>query len=77
MLIDDFFKTGLSVSYDRVLEVTKILYENLHQSYTKYGFLFPRILKKNLFSVWLKDNIDMNPEANSTKRKEKIFQAMR
>ena len=67
MLIDDFFKTGLCVSYDRVLELTKILYENLHQAYTKYGCFFPRILKKNLFSVWLKDNIDVNPKANFVK----------
>ena len=66
-LIDGFFKIGLSVSYDRVLEVTKIMYQNLHQAYTTHGCFFPRILKKKLFSVWLKDNVDVNPKANFAK----------
>ena len=66
-LIDGFFKTGLIVSYDRVLELTKILYENLQEAYSKYGCFFPSILKKGLFSVWLKDNIDVNPKANFAK----------
>ena len=66
-LIDGFFKAGLSVSYDRVLEVTKTLYHNLQEAYLKHGCFFPKILKKNLFSVWLKDNIDVNPKANFAK----------
>ena len=66
-LIDSLSKIGQSISYDRVLEVTKILYQNLHQAYIKHGCFFPRILRKNLFSVWLKDNIDVNPKANFAK----------
>ena len=31
------------------------------------GASFPSILKKGLFSVWLKDNIDVNPKANFAK----------
>ena len=67
MLIDSLFKTGVSVSYDRVLEITKNMYHNLHKSYTEYGCFFPRLLKKYLFSVWLKDNVDVNPKANFVK----------
>ena len=66
-LIDGFFKIGFSVSYDCVLELTKNLYQNLHEAYSKHGCFFPRILKQKLFSVWLKDNIDVNPKANFAK----------
>ena len=60
-LIDDLYHVGLSVSYDRVLELTKIFYEELRQSYIIHNCFFPRILRKGIFSVWLKDNIDVNP----------------
>ena len=63
-LIDDLFRAGLCISYDRVLEITKILYENLRESYSKHGCFFPFVLKKGVFSVWLKDNVDVNPKTN-------------
>ena len=66
-LIDDLYHVGLSVSYDRVLELTKIFYEELCQSYIIHNCFFPRILRKGIFSVWLKDNIDANPKANFNK----------
>ena len=61
-LIDDLFRPGLCISYDRVLELTKILYERLRESYSKYGCFFPQIFRKGIFSVWLKDNV--NPKTN-------------
>ena len=66
-LIDDLYPVGLSVSYDPVLELTKTFYEELWQSYIINNCLFPRILRKSIFSVWLKDNIDVNPKANFNK----------
>ena len=36
-LIDGFFKIGFSVSDDRVLELTRNLYQNLHEAYSKHG----------------------------------------
>ena len=66
-LIDDLYHVGLNVSYDRVLELTKIFYEELRQSYIIHNCFFPRILREGIFSVWLKDNIDVNPKANFNK----------
>ena len=50
-LIDDLYHVGLSVSYDRVLELTKTFYEELRQSYIIHNCFFPRILRKSIFSV--------------------------
>ena len=66
-LIDDLYHVGLSVSYDRVLELTKTFYEEWRQSYIIHNCFSPRILRKSIFSVWLKDNIDVNPKANFNK----------
>ena len=66
-LIDDIYHVGLSVSYDRVLELTKTFYEEWRQSYIIHNCFSPRILRKSIFSVWLKDNIDVNPKANFNK----------
>ena len=63
-LIDHFFRLGLCVSYDRVLEITKDIYENLRESFFSYNCFFPNILKKKLFTVLLKDNIDVNARSN-------------
>ena len=66
-LIEDLYHVGLSISYDRVLELTKIFYEELRRAYVLHSCFFPRILRKFLFTVWLKDNIDVNPKANFNK----------
>ena len=66
-LIEDMYHVGLSVSYDRVLELIKMFYEELRRAYIEHGCFFPRILRKYLFTVWLKDNIDVNPKANFNK----------
>ena len=54
-LIDMLFNLGLCISYDRVLEITKNIYENLREAYENNKFVFPNILKLGLFTVMLKD----------------------
>ena len=61
------YHIGLSVSYDRVLELIKIFYEEMRRGYIEHSCFFPRILRKSLFTIWLKDNIDVNPKANFNK----------
>ena len=63
-LIDHFFHLGLCVSYDRILEITKDMYENLRMSYFNHNCFFPNTLRKNDFTVLLKDNIDVNARSN-------------
>ena len=66
-LIDDMYHVGLSVSYDRVLELMTIFYEQMRRGYAEHGCFFSRFLRRSLFTVWLKDNIDVNPKANYNK----------
>ena len=66
-LIDDLYHVELSVSYDRVLELTKTFYEEMRQLDIIYSCFFPCILRKGIFSIWLEDNIDVNPKANCNK----------
>ena len=66
-VIDDLYHAGQIVWYDRVLEMTKIFYEELHQSHIIQNCIFTRILRKGIFSARLKDNIDVNPKANFNK----------
>ena len=47
-LLDNFFHLGIWLSYDHVLEITRNICENLCLS------------KKVIFSVLLKNNIDVN-----------------
>ena len=48
-LLDHFFHLGICVSYDRVLEITKNIYENLRLPYFSHNRWFPDILKKSSF----------------------------
>ena len=59
-IIDHFFSIGICIFYDRILELTQNVYENLRESYQQYNCFFPNVLNKGLFAVMMKDNIDMN-----------------
>ena len=63
-LVDMFFNLGLCISYDGVLEIIKNIYGNFCESYESNKFFFPNILKMELFTVMLKDNIDLNSKSN-------------
>ena len=58
------FNFGLCISYERVLEICKNIYENLRESYENNKFFFLNILKMGLFTVMLKDNIDLNSKSS-------------
>ena len=66
-LIKNLYHVVLSVSNDQVLELIKMFYEELQRSFIKHSCLFQRILKRFLFTIWLKDNIDVNSKANFNK----------
>ena len=57
-IIDHFFSIGICVSYDRMLELT--------QNYNHNCF-FPKILKQGIFTIMMKDNIDMNARSTFVK----------
>ena len=66
-LIEDLYHVVLSVSYDWVLELIKMFYKELQGLFIEHSCFFPRILKKFLVTIWLKDNIDVNLKANFNK----------
>ena len=64
-LIDHLFKLGICSSYDRILEITKSLSDNMTSQYVRDGAFCPSNLKKNVFTMMAKDNCDLNA-ASST-----------
>ena len=64
-LIDHFFNIGLCVSYDRVLEISRELSDTLLRRYNEYKVFTPTPLKKNIFTIIAKDNIDHNATSST------------
>ena len=59
-LVDHLYVLGICIPYLRVLEVTKYLYEKLRLSYDMNVLFLPQVLRKGVFTVLAKDNIDKN-----------------
>ena len=66
-LIDCLFQLGICISYDRILSITKSLYEALRTTFYPYKIFLPTNLKKGCFTVSAKDNIDKNATASLVK----------
>ena len=63
-LIDRLFHLGICISYDRVLAITNNMSRLLLTKYHQNKAFVPSILRKELFTIIAKDNIDLN--ASST-----------
>ena len=63
-LVGHLFNLGIGISNDRVLSITKNIYEILGESFLTYNCFFPNVLKKGFFTVLIKDNIDVNAKSN-------------
>ena len=64
-LIDMLHANGLSISYDRVLEISAQLGEAVVAQYVEDGVVCPPVLRKKLFTTSAVDNIDHNPTATT------------
>lgn len=64
-LIDMLHKNGVSISYDRVLEISAQLGEALVAQYVEDGVVCPPVLRKQLFTMAAVDNIDHNLSATT------------
>ena len=62
-IIDRFEKLGLSVPYDRVLQVERVLAQNLCKQFREENIVCPPSLCKGLYTV--ADNIDHNPSSTT------------
>ena len=65
-LIDNFFEKGLSVSYDRVLQLSTNEANKVIDQYEHEGVVCPKGLRDNLFTTGNLDNIDHNPSSVSS-----------
>ncbi|KAK4304447.1 hypothetical protein Pmani_023602 [Petrolisthes manimaculis] len=64
-LVELLHEHGLSISYDRVLEVSAQLGDAAVGKYKVEGVVCPKILRKSLFTTSAMDNIDHNPTATT------------
>ena len=62
-LVDILFHLGLSISYDRVLDISMDMAIAAAQQYESDEVVCPLILRKNLFTTAAVDNLDHNPSS--------------
>ena len=63
-LVDELFRLGLSISYNRVNDITTNIGSKAH--FADKQVVCPLNLKKNLFTTAAIDNIDHNPSSATT-----------
>lgn len=66
-LVMELHQLGLSVSYDRVLQVNNELADSVCQDFNLKGVVCPSQLRKRIFTVATLDNIDHNPSSTTAK----------
>ena len=66
-LVDKFYRLGLSISYDRVMQISADLGNSICSQFEEEGVVCPSKLKRSLFTTANVDNIDHNPSARTTK----------
>jgi len=66
-LISEMYNLGISVSYDRILELENQIATSLCNSTHKIGLVCPHQLCHGLFTVGALDNLDHNPSSATSK----------
>jgi len=66
-LIESLFGLGLSISYDRVMEISTAMNNYVCEQYCSENVVCPRNLHEGLFITAAIDNIDHNPSSTTTK----------
>ena len=64
---DDLHALCLGISYQRVLDITKNLYDSQRRQYEWDGVLVPCQILKNVFTIFAKVNIDLNARSADAK----------
>lgn len=66
-LVDKFYRLGLSISYDRVMQISADQGNSICAQFEEEGVVCPSKLKKSLFTTNM-DNIDHNPQCTYSER---------
>ena len=72
-LVDKFHSLGLSISYDRLLQISKNFANNVCELYEEEGVVCPPKLRKQVFTTAAVDNIDHNPSSTTASVNYKSF----
>ena len=64
-LVDELYRLGLSIAFDRVLSISSELGNNICRYFQLEGAVCPPKLKGGLFTTGAVDNIDHNPSSTS------------
>ena len=65
-LIEKMYQMGISVSYDRIMEIEDWLAKSLCSRFKEDGCVSPACLRKGIFSVGALDNIDHNTSSTTS-----------
>ena len=57
----------LDISYQRVLDITKNLYDSQRRQYERDRVLVPCVMRKNVFTILANDNTDLNARSADAK----------
>ncbi|KAG1656278.1 LMBR1 domain-containing protein 2 [Nymphon striatum] len=66
-LVNNLCMLGISVSYDRIIELENLLSDVVCKRFGEEGLVCPSQLRKGLFTVGALDNIDYNPSSTTAK----------
>lgn len=65
-LVNILYDHGLSISYDRVLEISNAIGESVVSRYVENEVICPMKMKKGVFTTSAVDNIDHNPSSSTS-----------
>lgn len=65
-LVEKMYQMGISVSYDRIMEIEDWLATSLSERFKEDGCVSPASLRSGIFSVGALDNLDHNPSSTTS-----------
>ena len=65
-LIEKMYRMGISVSYDRIMEIEDWLASSLCERFKEDGCISPAFLRKEIFSMGAHNNLDHNPSSTTS-----------
>ena len=66
-IVSELYRLGLSVSYDRILELENQIATSVCNSINETSLVCPHQLRHGLFTVGALDNLDRNPSSTTSK----------
>ena len=65
-LIQQLYQMGISISYDRIMEIEDWIATSACERFAEDGVVSPACLRKRLFTVGALDNLDHNPTSTTS-----------